>query len=238
MSATTRPVFEIPAEVRDLALRLGADPVLGNRTVALAQSGQMRLNLSSDRWLAFSARQTISITSCDFDWQARFQPFGLLRVVDALQDGMGRLEATALGFIPVMRARPGPALTRGELMRYLAELSYAPDAMLHNPHLSWRVENADTFHVAAGSGDTAAEVRLSLGLDGRISSIFAANRPRSAKPPVLPTPWLGGFSDYQQRVGRWVPLSGQVGWQIEGIEKAYWRGRLTEWSLCQSPLPV
>lgn len=231
MNATAKTHPVIPNDVRDLALRLGAEPVLRARTVALTQTGQMRLSLSSNRWLAFTARQTISITSCDFDWQARFQPFGLLRVADALENGTGRLEAKALGLIPVMRAMPGAALTRGELMRYLAELSYAPDAMLHNLHLRWRVENADTIHVAAGSGDTAAEVRLSRGSDGRISSIFAADRPRSAKPPVLPTPWLGGFSDYQEREGRWIPYSGQVGWQIDGVETIYWRGQLTGWRL-------
>ena len=238
MNATARTHPEIPIEVRGLALRLGAEPVLRARTVALTQTGQMRLNLSSNRWLAFTARQTISIISCDFDWQARFQPLGVLRVVDALEDGKGRLEAKALGFIPVMRAMPGAALTRGELMRYLAELSYAPDAMLHNPHLRWRVENADTIHVAAGSGDITANVRLSVGPDGRISSIFAADRPRSAKPPVLPTPWLGGFSEYRQCEGRWIPFSGHVGWKIDEVEKVYWKGRVTRWSLSQSPFPL
>lgn len=231
MNDPTRPVSEIPTQVRDLALRLGANPILGARTVTLTQTGQMRLNLSSNLWLAFTARQKISITSCDFDWQARFQPFGLLAVVDALQNGKGRLEATAFGFISVMRAVPGPTLTRGELIRYLAELSYAPDAILHNPHLRWRVENKKTLYVAADCGDASAEVRLSLGSDGCISRIFAADRPRSAKPPVLLTPWLGGFSDYRQREGRLVPFSGQVGWKIEGEEMLYWRGKLTEWKI-------
>ena len=236
MNASTRTVPESPTEVRDLALRLGADPVPGARRVALTQTGQMRLDLTSNRWLAFTARQTIAVASCAFDWQARFLPFGLLAVVDALNDGKGRLEATALGFIPVMRAAPGPALTRGELMRYLAELAYAPDAILHNHDLRWRVENAETLHVSAGSGDTAVEVRLSLGPDGRIASIFAADRPRSAKPPILPTPWQGSFSDYRQRDGRWVPFRGEVGWQIEAMATPYWRGHLTGWSQRLTPL--
>jgi len=231
MNAPNRTDSGIPAEVRDLARRLGADPEPGARMVALTQTGQMRLNLSSDRWLAFTARQTIALTSCDFDWQARFLPFGLLAVADALQDGKGRLDATALGFVPVLRSMPGPALARGELMRYLAELAYAPDAILHNRHLRWRVENAETLHVGAGSGGDAAEVRLSLGADGRIASIFASDRPRSARPPILPTPWQGGFSDYRQREGRWIPYSGQIGWQIDGVELLYWRGQLTDWGL-------
>jgi len=102
LDTTARGHRGIPAEVGDLALLLGADPVLGARTVGLTRSGQMRLDRSFDRWRAFSARQTISITSCDVDWQARLQPFGLLAVGDALQDGKGRPEATALGFISLM----------------------------------------------------------------------------------------------------------------------------------------
>jgi len=41
----------------------------------------------------------------------------------------------ALGVIPVARAERSSALMRGELMRYLAELAWAPDAFLFNTTL-------------------------------------------------------------------------------------------------------
>ena len=50
------------------------------------------------------------------------------------------MDVLALGFIPLVRAQHTTALQRGELMRYLAELAWAPDAILHNPHLRWREE--------------------------------------------------------------------------------------------------
>ncbi len=74
------------------------------------------------------------------------------------------------------------------------------------------------------------KVTLALGSDGRIAGIHAADRPRSAKEPVLPTPWRGRFSDYRQRMGRWIPFAGQVAWVIDGVENIYWRGTLTYWS--------
>lgn len=226
---TTFP--ELPAEVRALAIRLGANPARGPETVILNQSGAMKLDLASARWLPFNARQTMSITSCAFAWRARFYPFGYLSVTDAFENGSGRLDVTALGIIPLVRTQPTSALTRGELMRYLAELAFVPDAILHNHHLRWRADDATTFSVSAGTGKEAVEVSLSLCHDGRIADIYAANRPRSVTEPVLPTPWRGHFSDYRQQMGRWIPFAGNVAWVIDGVETLYWRGTVTDWTV-------
>jgi hypothetical protein len=73
-------------------------------------------------------------------------------------------------------------------MRYLAELAWAPDAILLNTALRWREEGLDMLAVSAGSVETASEVLLSLDSEGRIAGAFAPDRPRSATPPILPTP--------------------------------------------------
>jgi len=41
--------------------------------------------------------------------------------------------------------RPPPSLLKGELMRYLAELPWAPDALLANPWLAWRAHSDCTL---------------------------------------------------------------------------------------------
>jgi len=221
----------LPGAVRELALRLGADPSRAVGPVTLTQEGQMKLRSDTDGWLPFTAWQTMSVTHCAFSWHARFWPFGYLQVVDALAAGKGRMDVTLLGLIPVVRARPTAALTKGELIRYLAELPFAPDAMLHNRALDWREEDGNRLVVGTGTGGFRAEVVLSLDPDGRVASVHAADRPRSATPPTLPTPWHGCYSDYRQRQGRWVPFAGQVAWQIDGQDNLYWRGTLTGWSL-------
>ena len=81
---------------------------------------------------------------------------------DALKEREGKFEVTALGFIPIVCAEHSSALMRGELMRYLAEPAWAPDAILRNTTLHWRVDGPDKLAVSAGSGDAAAEVVLSL----------------------------------------------------------------------------
>jgi len=198
----------LPPAVYDLALRLGANSRAG-RDVALRQTGRMRQDPAS-RWMKFSARQTISSYACAFEWRARTGPLGTVSVRDALSGGEGALDVRALGFITIAHLAPSPTLTRGELMRYLAEVAWAPDAILFNTALRWRSDGSDRLIVGAGAGDAEAEVTLTLDGDGRIVSVFAADRPRGVKDTFTPTPWQGRFTDYRQHQGFWLPFSGEV----------------------------
>ena len=219
----------LPAAVRDLALRLGADPKLDRSSVKLTQTGRIKRNIQKEAWLSFTATQTISTRECAFDWRARVGPFGMVSARDALTGGEGRFDVMAVGVIPIARAEHSSALLCGELMRYLAELAWAPDAILLNTALRWRTDGPDRLAVSAGVGDTAAEIMLSLDSDGRIAGGFAPDRPRSATAPVLPTPWRGRFFDYRLHDTMWLPFAGEVAWVIEGKESVYWQGRIEHW---------
>lgn len=220
----------LPPATLALALRLGADPACAFSAVGFTQAGHMKLSLKSSLWLPFRAHQTMSVRSCEFAWNARFMPLGYLAVTDALVGGIGRLDVSAFGGLPLVRAKASAALTRGELIRYLAELPLLPDAMLHNHDLAWREIDASTIAVAAGAGDTACEIVFTLGQDQRIASVFRADRATRASPPFTPMPWHGEFGDYRQQGGRWIPSSAQVGWMINGKKCLYWRGRIKDWT--------
>jgi hypothetical protein len=224
-----RTIARLPTAVAALAQRLGADPSSTSSLVNLAQAGRMKTSLEAKSWTRFTASQSISTRGCAFDWRARMGPFGAVSVQDALEHGEGRLCVRALGAIPIGRPEPTPALTRGELMRYLAELAWAPDAILLNETLRWREISASTLAVSAEIGDTTAEVFFNLDSDGRIAGGFAPDRPRSPTAPFLPTLWSWRYSDYRQHAGRWIPFAGEVAWTIEDKEIIYWQGRLTEW---------
>lgn len=226
-----------PAAVVDLARRLGVQPGSEIEETRLSQTGRMKGRLDAAAWMPFTATQTISTRQCAFDWRARAGPFGAVTARDALQDGEGRLDVTALGFIPLARAEHTAALVRGELMRYLAELAWAPDAILTNSELRWREDRPDALSVSAGSGETACEVLLSLDSEGRIAGGFATDRPRSATAPFLPTPWRGRFSDYRRHDGRWIPFAGEVAWEIDGGPCVYWQGRIESWEAYR-PRPI
>ncbi len=220
---------DLPSAVLNLALRLGVKPDNNNSSVVLTQNGRMKPKLDAKTWMAFTATQSISARSCEFDWVARAGAFGMVSGRDALKNGEGQFDIIALGFFPIARAEHSAALVRGELMRYLAELPWAPDAILNNPALRWRDDAANRLVVSAGAGETAVEVMLSLDKEGRIEGAFAPDRPRSATAPFLPTPWRGRFSDYRLHEGRWLPFAGEVAWEIDGKENVYWQARIENW---------
>lgn len=116
-------------------------------------------------------------------------------------------------------------------MRYLAELPWAPDAILLNRSLTWSVVNERTFWVAAGSGLGRGAVRLDLDDDGRIGSIFAPDRPYTDGKLVDERPWSGRFSRYLLHAGRWIPFAAEVGWAVDGQIATYCCGTLLSWEI-------
>ena len=222
---------DLPASVYDLALRLGVNPKDHRSSVTLAQTGRMKRKLGVEAWMAFTATQTISTRACEFDWRARAGPFGVVSANDALRNSEARFDIIALGLIPIARAEHSSALIRGQLMRYLAEIAWAPHAILLNTALRWREDAPDRLAVSAGTGERAAEVTLSLDSEGRIAGAFAPDRPRSASSPILPTPWRGRFSDYRYHDAMWLPFAGEVAWEIDGTQETYWQGRIEHWEV-------
>lgn len=228
MTERRHPLYQrlIPA-VADLAHRLGARPA-GAASVRLRQRGRMRQSATAS-WGSFAARQIIAVDRCGFDWIARTGPAGLVSVRDALIDGVGHLHVRALGFITLARAAPSPDLVRGELMRYLAELVWTPDAILRNTELRWRSDGPDRLIVGAGLGEAAAEVMLTLDGDGRVVGAYAPDRGALIDGLTVPTPWRGAFSDYRLRHGVWLPFFGEVSWEGPQGAFVYWQGRIEKW---------
>jgi len=182
-------------------------------------------------WSRFEADQRILIHKCAFDWRARTGPFGMLRIRDALLDGQGQLDVQAFGAIPLAHFDAQPPLTRGEIMRYLAEIPWAPHAILSNPALLWRGGDGGMLWVGAkGTGDVAW-VRLELDEEGRIGGVFAPDRPRMVDDGFVPTPWTGRFSDYRCQDGLRLPFAASVSWLVGGVEEIVWEGRLTGWQM-------
>jgi len=179
-------------------------------------------------WTAFEARQTISTQRCEFTWIAATGPAGLVQVRDSLSAVGGKLGVRLLGLIPLAGARPSPDLTRGELIRYLAELPWAPGAILGNRDLVWTVEPDGRLTVATGV-DKAAKVTFTLDASGRIAEAYCPDRPRATKHGFEASPWRGRFSEYARRGGVWVPSVGAVSWILDGAAVDVWTGHVTAW---------
>lgn len=229
MAIAYEPVHNPPLAVVELIERLGGAGEQPLSMVRLRQTGTMR-DPPKRRWMRFSAHQRISLAECSFTWHADAGVLGSLSIVDALDHDTARLSVDAFGRIPLVRLPNSPALIQGELMRYLAELAYAPDAMRLNRHLIWSVNDDGLLTVAAAVQDIRAEITMSLDDHGRIGAI-RADRPRLERGTFVERPWRGRFSDYRRYRGRWLPFAAEVGWVLQGVEQTAWRGKLVEWEI-------
>jgi hypothetical protein len=220
--------FAPPPEVVALARRLGARPETPAGFVEIEQLGTM-WQAPGGKALTFSARQIIASHEPGFIWRAVMDPLRAVLVADWLESGHGGLEAKVLGAVPLATAAAGPGLDQGEMLRYLAELPWNPDAMLANAALSWSVVDALTIKVAAGEGAARGEITFSLDENGLIAGMSAPSRLYAQGSKAELRPWHGRFCDYQRADGYLVPFQGEVAWGLAEGDFVYWRGKLTSW---------
>lgn len=229
MAAAEVQAAPVPAIIQSFASRaVGRNPV--PRTVWLRQTGEMRVAPDAP-WRPFRAEQVISILRPGFAWSARMKVMPLLsaQILDCYVDNDGMLEARLCGSLPLARLA-GLEISKGELMRYLAELIWAPHAMLHNPALAWRQIDATTVEVSAPSIGGPARVRLILE-DGDIARIEADDRPRTAGRRMVATKWRGYCDDYREMGGCRIPTRARVSWLLDDGPFEYWRGKVTAYGM-------
>src|SRR5207244_4653761 len=142
------------------------------------QVGEMQLKVG--HWLPFGAKQEIAIERVEFAWKARFRvaPLVWLHVHDWYCDGEGGLDGRLFGGIPVVRAG-GVEVARGEAMRYLAELPWAPQAMAANRALEWREVDGKTVEVSTLVAASRVAVTLHFNSQGDVTAASADARPRT-----------------------------------------------------------
>jgi hypothetical protein len=216
----------VPAIIHSFASRMvGRNPV--PKAVWLRQTGEMRTAPDAP-WRPFTAKQVISVHQPGFAWLARmnaFPPLLSAHILDCYVDGAGLLEVRLNGSL-LLAGVAGPEASKGELIRYLAELVWAPHAIQHNPQLSWREIDRTTVEVSAESLVGPAQVRL-LVENGNITAMEADDRPRAAGRRAIPSRWRACCWDYCEMDGIRIPSRAAVSWLLEDGLFEYWRGKVT-----------
>ncbi|WP_440642989.1 DUF6544 family protein [Bradyrhizobium sp. PUT101] len=164
----------LPTEVAELARKLGATGSC--RVVHLSQLGRMSSGPPS-RWIRFRALDEIETSGTAFDWEARFGRLSCLTVVDRLSSEAAASELRFLAFRLSGAPADESALRKGQIVRYLGKLGWAPDAILPNRSLEWLVRE-DGFRVSHPSAHERISVEIQLDEAGRIGSVSAKDRPR------------------------------------------------------------
>jgi len=225
-SAEVAASRDVPEVMRLFAVRNGAT-VGGPETVLAHQVAKMRLG-PDQGFFAISATQLSGTRRPTFVWDAWGNMAGVfpVHVVDSYVAGAGLLEARLAGSIQVAHGI-GPESDKGEMMRYLSELAWNPDAILNAEGLTWRQIDQRTIEVSASTTGGVASVRHLFDAAGDIIGIEADDRPYDVEGNSVPSRWVGRFRDYTEFGSYRLPQYGEVAWVLPAGEFVYWRGQIT-----------
>ncbi len=194
--------------------------------VWVEHSGTFNMSEDGERWRPFRSSQRVIIRRPGFDWDARIamMPGLSVRVHDAYIAGQGILHASLFGLLSMVNLHDETEVARGELMRFFAEASWYPTALLPSQGVCW--QGLDENSARATLRDGPIELTLCFRFDGNglIESVQADARGRTVAGKVEATPWQGRWSRYELCDGMRVPLSGEVAWMLPDGPKPYWRG--------------
>jgi hypothetical protein len=226
-----RELEGLPAPVQRYfraALREG-QPLVS--AVSVEHTGTFNMSDSGEQWRPFTSTQRVVTQRPGFVWDGRIAvvPGVAVHVHDAYVAGEGILHPALFGLIPLAEMHDtGGAVARGELMRFFAEAAWYPTALLPSQGMRW--EPVDDRSAKGTLIDSALSLTMlfRFGDDGLVESVQAEARGRTVGGQVIPTPWEGRLSNYQERSGMHVPLSGEVAWLLPERRQPYWQGHITE----------
>lgn len=180
-------------------------------------------------WFPFTSEQRVVTRRPGFVWNARMAllPGIAVHVHDAYVAGVGSLHAAALGLFTLGRQQGRAEFARGELMRYMMEATWYPTALLPSQGTAWVAVDETSADATMVDGELSLTMRYSFGADGLVTRIVAAARGALVGGKLLMLPWEGLMSNYQERHGMRVPLSGEAAWLTLDGRKPYWRGTIT-----------
>jgi hypothetical protein len=199
------------------------------RLAQLHQSGYLRTDGRSRRWMHFDAEQMVGPRTSSFIWNASVDVVGPIgvRVVDALTEEGGSGRVYLQSAWPIAKSDSGLEMNSGALHRFLAESVWYPNALLPSHRLRW--EQLDDRRAVANLSTELAAVSLEFQFNERaeVIGVYSPGRWGTFGGRFRKVPWKGRFGDYCVIQGLRVPLQGEVAWELDGRWGTVWRGRLT-----------
>jgi Family of unknown function (DUF6544) len=230
---TAAPGLEtVPAPVARY-LRLALPSQKHIQEVRIRQTGTLRTDATSERWMPFEAEHVVVPPAIGFVWNARVTVAPLLhvRVRDSLIEGRGAGQVILLSAFTVSADANTPEMNSGSLHRYLAEAVWYPTALLPSRKLSWTEIDATRALATLTDHDVSVSLEFRFAENGEVTGIFTPARWGTFAGGYRQVPWEGHFRDYREQGGVFVPTEGDVGWYVDNRWQAVWKGRITEYRL-------
>jgi hypothetical protein len=207
-------------------LRLALPSPKHIQEVHIRQTGTLRTDAASERWMAFDAEHVVVPPATGFVWNARVRvaPLVHVRVRDALVDGRGSGQVSLMSVFPISADAGGIEMNSGSLHRYLAEAVWYPEALLPSPALKWTHIDPTRALATVTSHGVTVSLEFRFAETGEVTGIYTPARWGTFRGGYRQAPWEGHFRDYRERDGVVVPAEGEVGWYIDDEWRAVWKG--------------
>jgi len=198
--------------------------------VSVVHHGTFNVGQDGDAWKPFTSTQKVVTQRPGFVWDGSVAmlPGVPVRVHDAYVAGTGVLRPALFGLFTLVDLHGGGEIARGELMRFLAEATWYPTALLPSQGVRWTAVDDRSAKATLTDGDIEVTLTLVFSADGLIESTRADARGYAKGDQLVPMPWEGRWSNWQVRDGMRVPMSGEVAWLLPQGRKPYWRGTIQE----------
>lgn len=218
------------ARLRSFLLPGGEDAARRFHRVRLKEQGEMR-SAPDARWIPFTAEEKIDARRSGFVWEARLRTARILPmlVVDAYEEGQGRLVVKLGGAVPVLNVR-GPDADKGELQRYLAGAATCPPMIVAHSTLLWTADGANTLRVRDTDGPAGATVDIEIAQNG-LPVIARAERPRMVGKNTVVTPWSATGSDFRELDGLRLAIRREAAWLLPEGAFTYFRSEVLSYEL-------
>lgn len=223
----SKEIEGLPAPVQRFFRAVLTDGQPTVAAVKLSQQGVFNMSETEAKWSKFTATQLITNQRIGFDWDARIQMTpGLNALVhDTYLLGEGSLHASLLGLFTVAEMHGAPENNQGELLRFFAEATWYPTALLPSQGVRWEAIDDTSARASLTDGATTVALVFQFSDEGAIATLRTDARYRDK---LTAMPWCGRFWDYSGHNGMLIPLEGEVGWEYpEGI-RLYFKGTITE----------
>jgi hypothetical protein len=218
-------------------LHLALPSVTDIQEVRIRQTGTLRTDATSGRWMSFNAEQFVVPAAAGFVWNARIQvvPLVHVRVRDALIDGRGSGQVSLMSAFPVSAAAGGIEMNSGALHRYLAEAVWYPTALVPGPALRWTDIDATRALATLTRYGVSVSLEFRFAANGEVTGIYTPARWGTFPGGYRQVAWEGHFRDYRDRGGVVVPTEGEVGWYIDDEWRAVWKGVVVAYDYERDP---
>lgn len=220
---------DLPVPVRGYLLNALGSEARPLEALEMQQTGMLRSDPSSERWLRFRANQRTWPQLRQFDWDARIRlaPLVHLRVRDAYAGGIGQGQVHLWSWLKLAADRDSPELNAGALHRFLAEAPWYPTALLPSAGVRWSAIDESSALAMLEDAGTRVSLEFRFTAAGEVASIYTPGRWRRVGRSYQRCAWQGNFSDYRAVHGLRVPFHAEVGWHIDGRLELVWRGEIT-----------